>query len=474
MNDFIYYILQLLHQGLYLAIPLVLVCTAILVIVYRIFRKQKRNFPWKKSIIFLMLLGWFAITIYVTLLRGNKYTVRQWNFYLFLAWKQAWNQFTPQVWLNVLLNIALFVPLGICCPILSRKFHRWYVMLAVGFATTLGIELIQLITCMGMFDVDDLFTNTLGAMLGWGMVMPILAIIQRKQHWKKQCIAYSSVPLAFLIAMAMIFGCYALQPYGNISDAAVKKANVKDIQWNVAFTPEELPTTAMVYEVGRVDKAAGDAFGADFAKRMGIVFPDTYYYDDLIIFANHGTGDFLNLNQQNGTWMYSIGREKKPVFNVPATQINQNDIVSILHDWNMNIPEEATVQVEKVNDDFTDVIFTVTQINQEDAKVHGTLTCQFVEENGITKMIEVKNEIVTLAPYQEENILSPAQAVQKLCQGYSAESAWYQYEDIDQINVISCTLDWISDTKGFYQPIYVFEVQIPEQEPMIDFVPALA
>ena len=44
---------------------------------------------------------------------------------------------------------------------------------AGGIWILLAIELVQLATARGMFDVDDLFTNTLGTMVGWSIVMLI-------------------------------------------------------------------------------------------------------------------------------------------------------------------------------------------------------------------------------------------------------------------------------------------------------------
>ena len=36
-----------------------------------------------------------------------------------------------------------------------------------GFVLSLSIELTQLVTHLGMFDLDDLMNNSLGAFLGW-------------------------------------------------------------------------------------------------------------------------------------------------------------------------------------------------------------------------------------------------------------------------------------------------------------------
>ena len=65
------------------------------------------------------------------------------------------------------LNILLFVPFGYLLPLLRKRADRWRKVVLCGFVLSLGIELIQLVTHLGMFDLDDLMNNTLGALLGW-------------------------------------------------------------------------------------------------------------------------------------------------------------------------------------------------------------------------------------------------------------------------------------------------------------------
>lgn len=174
----------LLQRGMRFAVPAALVCGLILAVCYAVCRRQGRRFPWGKAVCVLLLVGWAAVTFFVTLLRSepNEFAARQWNLQLFLAWREAYQRFTLQIWLNVLLNIALFVPLGVLLPLLWKPFRKWYAALGAGFGVSLLIELTQLFTGRGMCDVDDLFTNTLGAMLGWCAAMFVLALRQRAER----------------------------------------------------------------------------------------------------------------------------------------------------------------------------------------------------------------------------------------------------------------------------------------------------
>lgn len=65
-----------------------------------------------------------------------------------------------------LLNILLFVPLGIGLPVLWQKFRALKNTVFFGFCLSLAIELLQMFTYRAT-DVNDLMTNTLGTFLGW-------------------------------------------------------------------------------------------------------------------------------------------------------------------------------------------------------------------------------------------------------------------------------------------------------------------
>lgn len=65
-----------------------------------------------------------------------------------------------------LLNVALFLPLGVFLPLFCKHFRKLYRTLLFGFGTSLLIEVLQIFTFRAT-DVNDLMTNTLGTLLGW-------------------------------------------------------------------------------------------------------------------------------------------------------------------------------------------------------------------------------------------------------------------------------------------------------------------
>jgi len=68
---------------------------------------------------------------------------------------------------NILGNIIGFIPLGILLPIMSTRLQRILRTTGVVFLISLSFETIQLITNLGVFDVDDLILNTIGGAIGY-------------------------------------------------------------------------------------------------------------------------------------------------------------------------------------------------------------------------------------------------------------------------------------------------------------------
>lgn len=69
-------------------------------------------------------------------------------------------------WKNSILNILLFVPLGIMLPLLWDNFRNPLKTVLFGFAMSLAIELLQILTFRAT-DINDLITNTLGTYIGY-------------------------------------------------------------------------------------------------------------------------------------------------------------------------------------------------------------------------------------------------------------------------------------------------------------------
>lgn len=85
--------------------------------------------------------------------------------------------------INVLGNIAVFVPFGFIVPKLMKREHRAFLTIELGFLFSVSVETLQLVTRVGVFDVDDIFLNTLGTVIGC-VCWAIVGAIRKKPEYE--------------------------------------------------------------------------------------------------------------------------------------------------------------------------------------------------------------------------------------------------------------------------------------------------
>lgn len=118
-----------------------------------------------------------------TILRSDY----NYNLTLFKEIKRFWNYRrilgTESVMLNLFGNVAGFIPFGIMLPFLSEKRRKFFLVTLLTFEFSMLIELTQLLTKAGSFDVDDLLLNTIGGSIGY-----IVFVITKNclKRWRKK------------------------------------------------------------------------------------------------------------------------------------------------------------------------------------------------------------------------------------------------------------------------------------------------
>jgi len=75
-------------------------------------------------------------------------------------------------------NLTMLIPLGFMLPMLKKISLKQ--ILIIGFCFSAFIELTQFITGRGLMEFDDVFNNTVGAMMGY----LIYNVVRRKEYEK--------------------------------------------------------------------------------------------------------------------------------------------------------------------------------------------------------------------------------------------------------------------------------------------------
>jgi glycopeptide antibiotics resistance protein len=130
-----------------------------------------QNRIWNAFVLTAAII-YVLIMIKLLFLRGTGHLSSGYNYNLipFNTIKQYIanrDHFNTDTWVkNLFGNILLFIPLGILGPLLNVRLLRPTLFLESVISLLFCVELIQLFTKVGSFDIDDIILNTFGALIG--------------------------------------------------------------------------------------------------------------------------------------------------------------------------------------------------------------------------------------------------------------------------------------------------------------------
>ena len=110
----------------------------------------------------LNLPYWQQLTANLNLIPFRSITV-----YLYLLIRQSNPSLLPYAWINFLGNLLLFIPFGFLLPCLSRRNRHFGRLLLTALFLLTALEITQLFTLRGSFDVDDILLNLIGISIGY-------------------------------------------------------------------------------------------------------------------------------------------------------------------------------------------------------------------------------------------------------------------------------------------------------------------
>lgn len=155
-------VLQYLPQAICLGI----ICIIIYAFVLLIGRIFKLNISCRSCILHMLSCGLLVTYMYMLIMivyysREQGSRIGAVDLTLWSTWG-----YTLQTHAYFIENIILFIPFGILFPMVFKNWIRWLTIPA-GVFISAEIEYIQLLTQRGYCQIDDLVTNTFGAIVGF-------------------------------------------------------------------------------------------------------------------------------------------------------------------------------------------------------------------------------------------------------------------------------------------------------------------
>lgn len=465
-------ILSMAREYLGLGIVLMVAVALLMLIGYGIIYKKickgKKRIDFKKFFWWSILVFYLFVVVSVTLLRHNGYGGGH-IISFFYSYKDAWIHASETAWRNIVLNILMFVPLGFWLPVGKGKYRVFWKTSLVGCLFTVAIESLQLILSLGLFEIADVFNNTLGTMIGYGFYKLVEYFVQlcKKEKTKLSRVIACQVPLVLTVCMfAGIFVVYQKQELGNLSIECISPYSkdafviVSDEKYGVD------KETAIVYETKTLTVEETEAFAKTFLKNLGTkldesrndIYEDTAVYwaeDSYSMWIDYKGGTY---NMTDFDTSYPEEGEEQPQLVENATE---EEIRDALSKYGILIPAGAVLSYIP-NEAYT---FEVKRVEMNGIIYDGTLTCEYYD-NG--KFASIRNSIKEFEVYKEFEIRSEQNAYEQILKGEFVGII----NNGDQIEIGQVELDYMLDTKGFYQPVYKFDVNVDGDNQSI-YIPAI-
>lgn len=142
------------------------------------------------KVLFLLYVGFLIYFLFLAEWYGRTGVTEEYRYNLelfkeirrFITYREQLGMFA--VCANLFGNILIFVPYGFFISMAGRT-RGFFKTLFCSMGLSLTVEVIQLFTRVGSFDVDDILLNTAGGVLGY-MVFVICNRIRRRYHVQKR------------------------------------------------------------------------------------------------------------------------------------------------------------------------------------------------------------------------------------------------------------------------------------------------
>lgn len=134
---------------------------------------QEKNLRTAAAVLFILYLLLLFYLLFFSEEYGRTMGEQdyRYNLHLFKEIKRFWNYRHTLGWkpvcINLLGNIAAFMPFGFFVPLLRKKHCGFFQCTVFSAAFSLFVETAQLVFKVGAFDVDDIVLNTIGGMAGY-------------------------------------------------------------------------------------------------------------------------------------------------------------------------------------------------------------------------------------------------------------------------------------------------------------------
>ena len=152
--------------GLLAALPALIVCLV-------------KKYKTSKSLYIVLLTAYIVALVCLTLICGEQEPSRKVQIIPFITLLKNLKYHNSSYVIQMIGTIVMYIPMGIFTGL---KYKNLRFTILASFLSSLVIETTQLITMRGVFDIDDLICNILGAIIGFMIISCFMKNFEKRKE----------------------------------------------------------------------------------------------------------------------------------------------------------------------------------------------------------------------------------------------------------------------------------------------------
>lgn len=443
-------------------------------LLYSLYKKRggKRNITKRQFFVSFLMLGWLAAVLGLTLFSRAANFEGWFNFRLFSGYLNAWNNWSLSEFQLIIFNMLLFSPLGFLLPLLNERMRRFLPVFFSSLIVCIGIETLQMLTHRGVFELDDIFHNTLGSIIGYFLAEAFITCLERRRLSAKPILRALAIPFAFVLLFCGALAVYNAKELGNLSIRPAIPQNMAQVnlERNTAF-PDTAEPVALYHNQRIANLVYAKEQSTRLAQEFGLRQKGGMRTDGsnrIFLFEdNAGAHYYFTYALSDGTW--TLACEAGAPLTGQAGLAEQAHRYETWLSENGLLPSAAVFSIQNGDtlrwDAYAPDDFSAGSTDYDAGQIMIQPSAQAAAPYHLFYAI-VENTYI-----RQVEIITPEQAYMAIKAG-----EFEQYQDLvpgDHLAIDHYVLVYVYDTKGYYQPAYQFEGTL-NTEPWSCRIPAIA
>ena len=141
---------------------------------------KRRRFDRTQCVAAILLSLYIVVLLYFTVIGRYSHEEYDYQIHIFYSYMFLLEQFDFQSIRQLAINLVMLIPVGFLLSVIIKMKGKYAVVFGLCLLLTVFIESMQLWMKCGSFEIDDMFNNLIGAVIG----ILIYTLIHRMTHQK--------------------------------------------------------------------------------------------------------------------------------------------------------------------------------------------------------------------------------------------------------------------------------------------------